>query len=129
MTALSIWIVLAGLAGALVLQAALLRVRHRRSLQSLRSRHDQELSALHAEFEQMRLGMLQLQRDHLSQTQERVRTESAAQAIQRPRLSARQALEHQLDAGADSFAAASADGFEDTQILPHETQQPSLLMQ
>lgn len=129
MTALSIWIFLAGLAGALILQAALLRVLHRRRLQALQSRHDQELIALHGEFEQMRLRLLQLQRDHLLQTQERVRSESAAQEIQRPGMSARQALEHQLDADADSYAVPSPDGFEDTQILPHEAHQPSPLMQ
>ena len=133
MTALSIWIFLAGLAGALLVQGALLRVLHRHRLQALQSRHDQELIALHGEFEQMRLRMLQLQRDHLLQSQERVRSESAAQEIQRSAMSAREALERQLaadaDADADMCGVPSADGFEDTQILPHEAHQPSPLMQ
>lgn len=133
MTAFSISIFLAGLAGALLLQGALLRVLHRHRLQALQSRHDQELIALHGEFEQMRLRMLQLQRDHLLQSQERVRSESAAQEIQRSAMSAREALERQLaadaDADADMCGVPSADGFEDTQILPHEAHQPSPLMQ
>lgn len=129
MTAFSISIFLAGLAGALLLQGALLRVLHRHRLQALQSRHDQELIALHREFEQMRLRMLQLQRDHLLQSQERVRSESAAQEIQRSAMSAREALERQLAADADMCGVPSADGFEDTQILPHEAHQPSPLMQ
>ena len=131
MTAFSILIFLAGLAGALLLQGALLRVLHRHRLQALQFRHDQELIALHGEFEQMRLRMLQLQRDHLLQSQERVRSESAAQEIQRSAMSAREALERQLaaDADADTCGVPSADGFEDTQILPHEAHQPSSLMQ
>ncbi|WP_341893200.1 hypothetical protein [Variovorax sp. YR752] len=129
MTSYSIWIFLAGLAGALLLQAGLLRALHRRRLQALQSWHAQELIGLHGEFEQMRLRMLQLQREHLSQAQEQERFEPAAQEIQRSGMSVRQALDRQLDADADMGAEPSADGFEDTQIQPHEANHHGLLMQ
>jgi uncharacterized protein YlxW (UPF0749 family) len=85
--------------------------------------------ALHGEFEQMRHRMRQLQREHFLQSQERVQSELAAQEIQRSGMAARQALERQLDADADLCGATSADGFEDTEILPHEAHQPSPLLQ
>lgn len=122
-------LVAAGLVGALIVQGALLRVSHRRRLQALRSRHDQQLTALHGEFEQMRLRLLQLQGDHALRSQSLLRSDPAAREIPRPELSVRQALERQLDADVDGCGAPSADGFEDTQILPHEAQQPGLLMQ
>jgi hypothetical protein len=129
MSASFFWTVLAFLVGVLILQGVLLRVFHRRTLLALQSQHEQALTSLHGEFEQMRLRMLQLQRDHVSARQAAEGIDSAVQKKERPAISARQALERQLEDDVDVWDKPPSDGFEDTQILAHEAHQPSLLMQ
>ncbi len=128
MSASTFWVILAFLVGALMLQQALLRLFHRRALATLQSEHEQILKAVHGEFEEMRKSLLQLQRDQVPLRESMRSAESAVRKAEHDALSARQALECQLDGNSHAHSAPQQDGFADTQILEQEAEQPSLLM-
>lgn len=129
MSASIFWTVTVLLIGVAILQGVFLRAFHRRKLMALQSQHEHSLASLHGEFEQMRLRMLQLQRDQVSAREAAEQFNLAAQKNACPAISERQALERQLEDDADVWSKPQSDGFEDTQIMAHEAHHPSLLMQ
>ncbi len=124
------WLVSACLLGALVVQGVLLRVLHRRHLEALRMKHQQVRAKLSADLEQMSLRVLQLQREPapVAASLPEVRHEPPIARPERPTVAARQALERELDDAYHSRAARPSDGFADTQVLAHESQEESLLL-
>ena len=129
MSAAVFWPLVFCLVGALIVQGILLRNLHQRRLQALRTKHHEVLSSLHDEFEQMTVRMRQLQRAQDSQTSATVRFDAAVRKSDELAMSARQALERELDDASEAHRAPPSDGFADTEVLAHEAQPSSLLLQ
>lgn len=129
MISTNFWTVALGLVGALVLQAILLRALCLRSLTALRFKHQQEQSGLHGEIEQLTLHLLQLQRDQASAKSAAERFDASVRKSEGLAISARRALECELEADSDARFAPASDGFADTEILALESESSSLLLQ
>lgn len=123
------WPLVLCLFGALIVQGVSLRVIHQRRLKALRSEHRQVLTGMHGEFEQLTLQLRQLQREQEAAATATLRIDPAASTAEVPAMSAREALERELDAESDARYASSGDGFADTQILAHEGKSSGLLLQ
>ena len=123
------WLVVLCLVGAVILHGILLRAFYQRSLQALRFKHHQVLSRMHGELEQRTLRLLQLQREQDSVNSAAVRLQSAVRKSEGTAMSARQALECELDDDLDARYAPATDGFADTEVLAHDAQPSSLLLQ
>lgn len=122
------WLVSACLLGALVLQGLLLRVRHRRHLEALRTQHQQARVKLSEDLEQMTLRLAQIQREQKPASPPAVRNDAAARQAARQAIVDRQALERELDDADRLRGARPTDGFADTEVLAHESQEESLLL-
>lgn len=122
------WLVSACLLGALVLQGLLLRVLHRRHLEALRIQHQQVRVKLSEDLEQMTLRLAQLQREQKPASPPAVRNDAAARQAARQAIVDRQALERELDDADLLRGARPTDGFADTEVLAHESQEESLLL-
>lgn len=129
MSATVFWPLVFCLVGALIVQGILLRNLHQRRLQALRTQHHEVLSSLHDEFEQMTIRMRQLQRAQDSQTSATAQFDAAALKSDELAVLARQSLERELDDVSQARRAPPGDGFADTEVLPHEAQPSSLLLQ
>ncbi len=115
--------------GALLAQAIGLRVVHQRQMAALRDEHKQMLTAMRGEIEQMTARLRQLQRDHAARESTPVRTDTAARRPDTAAISAREALERELEAGSGEHQESNGDGFADTQILAPEEPSGGLLLQ
>lgn len=115
--------------GALLVQAIGLRVVHQRQLKRLRDEHKQVLTAMHGEFEQMAARLRQLQRERAAGEPASVQIDTAAKRAAAAAISAREALERELDADSGEHQESKGDGFADTQILASEEPSGGLLLQ
>ncbi len=115
--------------GALLALAIGLRVVHQRQLKSLRDEHKQVLTALHGEIEQMTARLRQLQRERAAGEPAVVQIDTIARRPATSAISAREALERELDADSGEHQESKGDGFADTQILAPEEPSGGLLLQ
>lgn len=123
------WIFALCILSGFILQGYFLRVFHRRSLDALCAEHQQVLSQLQGEFEQLTSRLRQLQRSREATTPTAMQLRTAASKTADPPTSVREALERELDASSDPDFTSATDGFADNQIQAHDAQSSSLLMQ
>ncbi len=132
MSSFVFWSLLLSLVGGLVVQWVAMRATHHRRLQELQAEHHQVLVRLRNDLEAVTRRMHQSERDRdlavaaTARSEAAVRRSEAAAAA----LSARRALERELDEDSQRRRAPpSTDGFADTQVMAHETEASSLLVQ
>lgn len=118
------------IAVALVTQALVMRMVHRRALARQHSKHQQHQQTLTGQFEQTRKQISQLQSDLATARRElRQLSRKTVAPVQRDPAAARQTLERELDAAGIPHRPLPPDGFADTQPSLEATQYGSLLMQ
>jgi len=118
------------IAVALVSQALVMRMAHRRALARQHSKHQQHQQTLTGQFEQTRKQISQLQSDLATARRElRQLSRKTVAPVQRDPAAARQSLERELDATGGSPRPLPPDGFAETQPSPEATHYGSLLMQ
>jgi len=118
------------IAVALVTQALVMRIVHRRALARQHGRHQQHQQTLNGQFEQTRKQIGQLQSDLATARRElRQLSRKTVAPVQRDTAAARQSLEREIDAASATRRPLPADGFAETQPSLEVTQYGSLLIQ
>jgi hypothetical protein len=129
MVHIHLWLFALCVLGVMILAWHSLRISHQRQLESLRSEHGSAVSALHAEIEQMTSRLHRLHHDLEAKSGGVPRSEAETRRIGSPAVSAREALERELDIAASAWNDSNANGFADTEILPHKDEARGLLLQ
>lgn len=109
-----------------------MRATHHRRLQELRAEHHQVLVRLRGDLEAVTRRMHQSERDRDLAVAASARFEAAVRRLDAAaaEISARRALERELDEDSQRCRASPpTDGFADTQVMAHEAQPSSLLVQ
>ena len=126
-----LWILAAGLGVMLIVQGVMLRRAHHSRLATLQAKHAQYQREVNAKFESMKRQVSQLQNE-LNAARQLLQQADEAAAMAAPvridPIAARRALELELDSGDRSPHARSGDGFADTQVSVHDTDDADLLL-
>lgn len=125
------WILAGSLGALLIVQALVMRRSQQRRLAELQGRHTQYQREVNGKFESMKRQIIQLTAE-LNGAKQRLQDADEAAAVVAARMrvdpvAAREALELELAAGEAALHEHDNDGFADTQVSMHDTDDSLLL--